>query len=69
MNIPGEDANKVLEIMLDDGLPNGILISEVVASLLAYGGADRFDMTYAGTLETADGTAQRCYTVRPSQSL
>ena len=61
VNIPDANAKMELSVLTHKGMPNGILLSEALASLLAHQNHKTFNINFAGLVTDKDGKVLRSY--------
>lgn len=63
IDVDGENANAVLSSILVRAAPQGILLSDAFASLLAVSEIAHFEMKFAGLIDVDDNEHIRCYAI------
>ena len=61
VNLPGSNADMKLSALTNQAMPNGILLSEAMASLLAYQDQIEFNVNFAGFTTDSEGNVLRSY--------
>jgi len=61
MSLPDDNTDSVLSTLISKAQTNQILVSEVVASILAFANEPRFQLTYAGRVSISDDETMRAY--------